>query len=183
MTKEQQAALRAGKSMEEVLAMATPEPKTPTIPAGKTTAPETVTATSEAEQSAEDADGYAEKLATAEAKIAELTAQVAEKDEALAQATAQVAALEDANTQTQAQLSEVAAVLSAQMKPLAVALNTNVDTSKMSASEIVAKHAEMSAKVRDVYKAGRTTASTTKDAKAEDAATVNLLAAAKTFNL
>ena len=197
MTPEQLAALKAGASIQDVLAMSADSD------------PEVILAAAAqvAEQSDDDGDGETVPAVTADAELASLKAINAEQAtelqglkaklaevEASASAAAASAAAAAANTaadelknlqaahaSTVATLNAMTAPLKAYATKMGVALGKPVDLEGKSAAEVLAAHAELSTGYAKAFVSGRKSAPAATDTKASDSKP-SWLATASTLN-
>jgi ClpP class serine protease len=173
LTPDQLAAIAAGASVDQVVAAAN------AAQAAKT--PEQIAAEAAAAQAAID-QAAADAVAAAEAAAAEAAAAEAAANPEAAALKAELATAQAENAtlqaQVQAQTGEVAAlkadlaavtgVVQASVKNLNIAMGKTVDLSKLSATELVAAHAEAGQLAQEKFKVGtvaRNTAATTTTAK------------------
>ena len=190
MTPEQLAALKAGASIQDVLAMSADSD------------PEVILAAAAqvAEQSDDDGDGETVPAVTADAELASLKAINAEQAtelqglkaklaevEASATAAATKAAadelknLQAAHASTVATLNAMTAPLKAYATKMGVALGKPVDLEGKSAAEVLAAHAELSTGYAKAFVSGRKSAPAATDTKASDSKP-SWLATASTLN-
>ena len=188
MTPEQLAALKAGASIQDVLAMSADSD------------PEVILAAAAqvAEQSDDDGDGDPVPAVTADAEVASLKAvnaeQAAELEglkaklaevEASAAASATAAdelkKLQAAHASTVATLNAMTAPLKAYATKMGVALGKPVDLEGKSAAEVLAAHAELSTGYAKAFVSGRKSAPAVTDTKATDSKP-SWLATASTLN-
>lgn len=190
MTPEQLAALKAGASIQDVLAMSADSD------------PEVILAAAAqvAEQS-DDGDGETVPAVTADAELASLKAINAEQAaelqglqglkaklaefEASAAVTATAAdelkKLQAAHVSTVATMNAMVAPLKAYATKMGVALGKPVDLEGKSASEVLAAHAELSAGYAKAFVSGRKSTPAAPDTKASDSKP-SWLATASTLN-
>ena len=187
MTPEQLAALKAGASIQDVLAMSADSD------------PEVILAAAAqvAEQS-DDGDGDPVPAVTADAEVASLKAinaeQAAELEglkAKLAEVEASAAAanaaadelkkLQAAHASTVATLNAMTAPLKAYATKMGVALGKPVDLEGKSAAEVLAAHAELSTGYAKAFVSGRKSAPAVTDTKATDSKP-SWLATASTLN-
>ena len=190
MTPEQLAALKAGASIQDVLAMSADSD------------PEVILAAAAqvAEQSDDDDDGDGETVpaVTADAELASLKAINAEQatelqglKAKLAEVEASAAAasaaadelknLQAAHASTVATLNAMTAPLKAYATKMGVALGKPVDLEGKSAAEVLAAHAELSTGYAKAFVSGRKSAPAATDTKASDSKP-SWLATASTLN-
>ena len=188
MTPEQLAALKAGASIQDVLAMSADSD------------PEVILAAAAqvAEQSDDDGDGETVPAVTADAELASLKAINAEQATELqglkaklaeveASAAASATAAEDlkqlqaAHASTVATLNAMTAPLKAYATKMGVALGKPVDLEGKSAAEVLAAHAELSTGYAKAFVSGRKSAPAATDTKASDSKP-SWLATASTLN-
>lgn len=187
MTPEQLAALKAGASIQDVLAMSADSD------------PEVILAAAAqvAEQS-DDGDGETVPAVTADAELASLKAINAEQatelqglKAKLAEVEASAAAanaaadelknLQAAHASTVATLNAMTAPLKAYATKMGVALGKPVDLEGKSAAEVLAAHAELSTGYAKAFVSGRKSAPAATDTKASDSKP-SWLATASTLN-
>ena len=195
MTPEQLAALKAGASIQDVLAMSADSD------------PEVILAAAAqvAEQSDDDGDGETVPAVTADAELASLKAinaeqatelqglkaKLAEVEASAAAANAAAAAasaaadelknLQAAHASTVATLNAMTAPLKAYATKMGVALGKPVDLEGKSAAEVLAAHAELSTGYAKAFVSGRKSAPAATDTKASDSKP-SWLATASTLN-
>lgn len=189
MTPEQLAALKAGASIQDVLAMSADSD------------PEVILAAAAqvAEQSDDDGDGETVPAVTADAELASLKAINAEQatelqglKAKLAEVEASAAAanaaadelknLQAAHASTVATLNAMTAPLKAYATKMGVALGKPVDLEGKSAAEVLAAHAELSTGYAKAFVSGRKSApAAATDTKASDSKP-SWLATASTLN-
>ena len=188
MTPEQLAALKAGASIQDVLAMSADSD------------PEVILAAAAqvAEQSDDDGDGKTVPAVTADAELASLKAINAEQatelqglKAKLAEVEASAAAanaaadelknLQAAHASTVATLNAMTAPLKAYATKMGVALGKPVDLEGKSAAEVLAAHAELSTGYAKAFVSGRKSAPAATDTKASDSKP-SWLATASTLN-
>ena len=190
MTPEQLAALKAGASIQDVLAMSADSD------------PEVILAAAAqvAEQSDDDGDGDGDPVpaVTADAEVASLKAVNAEQaaeleglKAKLAEVEASAAAanaaadelkkLQAAHASTVATLNAMTAPLKAYATKMGVALGKPVDLEGKSAAEVLAAHAELSAGYAKAFVSGRKSTPAATDTKASDSKP-SWLATASTLN-
>lgn len=188
MTPEQLAALKAGASIQDVLAMSADSD------------PEVILAAAAqvAEQSDDDGDGETVPAVTADAELASLKAINAEQAaelqglkaklaefEASAAASATAAdelkKLQAVHVSTVATMNAMVAPLKAYATKMGVALGKPVDLEGKSASEVLAAHAELSAGYAKAFVSGRKSTPAAPDTKASDSKP-SWLATASTLN-
>lgn len=188
MTPEQLAALKAGASIQDVLAMSADSD------------PEVILAAAAqvAEQSDDDGDGETVPAVTADAELASLKAINAEQATELqglkaklaefeASAAASATAAEDlkqlqaAHASTVATLNAMTAPLKAYATKMGVALGKPVDLEGKSAAEVLTAHAELSTGYAKAFVSGRKSAPAATDTKASDSKP-SWLATASTLN-
>lgn len=187
MTPEQLAALKAGASIQDVLAMSADSD------------PEVILAAAAqvAEQS-DDGDGKTVPAVTADEEVASLKAINAEQASELeglkaklAEVEASAAAanaaadelknLQVAHASTVATLNAMTAPLKAYATKMGVALGKPVDLEGKSAAEVLAAHAELSTGYAKAFVSGRKSAPAAPDTKASDSKP-SWLATASTLN-
>lgn len=177
MTPEQLAALKAGASIQDVLAMSADSD------------PEVILAAAAqvAEQSDDDGDGETVPAVTADAdaelaslkavnaeqaaELQGLKAKIAEFEaSAAASATAadELKKLQAAHASTVATLNAMTAPLKAYATKMGVALGKPVDLEGKSAAEVLAAHAELSTGYAKAFVSGRKSAPAATDTKASD---------------
>lgn len=188
MTPEQLAALKAGASIQDVLAMSADSD------------PEVILAAAAqvAEQSDDGGDGETVPAVTADAELASLKAINAEQatelqglKAKLAEVEASAAAasaaadelknLQVAHASTVATLNAMTAPLKAYATKMGVALGKPVDLEGKSAAEVLAAHAELSTGYAKAFVSGRKSAPAATDTKASDSKP-SWLATASTLN-
>ena len=195
MTPEQLAALKAGASIQDVLAMSADSD------------PEVILAAAAqvAEQSDDGGDGETVPAVTADAELASLKAinaeqatelqglkaKLAEVEASAAAANAAAAAantaadelknLQAAHASTVATLNAMTAPLKAYATKMGVALGKPVDLEGKSAAEVLAAHAELSTGYAKAFVSGRKSAPAATDTKASDSKP-SWLATASTLN-
>ena len=176
LTPEQLAAIAAGASVEQVTGKAEAPTETPAVVDTEAKVTESGTATTEDKPE----DGADSEVVTF------LKTELAAAQVESANAKAQAQTLASEVTALKADLTAVTAVVQASVQSMHVALGKKLDTTKMSATELVAEHDSAKAAVVDKFKVGGVARST---ASTETAKVVPLIAprdaaAAKTmFNI
>ena len=176
LTPEQLAAIAAGASVEQVTGKAEAPTETPAVVDTEAKVTESDTATTEDKPE----DGADSEVVTF------LKTELAAAQVESANAKAQAQTLASEVTALKADLTAVTAVVQASVQSMHVALGKKLDTTKMSATELVAEHDSAKAAVVDKFKVGGVARST---ASTETAKVVPLIAprdaaAAKTmFNI
>ena len=189
MTPEQLAALKAGASIQDVLAMSADSDPEVILAAAAQVAEQSgdgdgdpvpaITADADAELAslkAVNAEQAAE-LQGLKAKLAEFEASAA----ASATAADELKKLQAAHASTVATLNAMVAPLKAYATKMGVALGKPVDLEGKSASEVLAAHTELSAGYAKAFVSGRKSAPAASDTKATDSKP-SWLATASTLN-
>ena len=198
MTPEQLAALKAGASIQDVLAMSADSDPEVILAAAAQMAEQTGGAESAGDAGGDGKDGEAVPAVTANAEIASLKAVNAEQATELENLKAQLAeaqglaanaqalsdelkALQNAHASALATVNAMAAPLKAYATKMGVALSKPVDLEGKSPAEVLAAHAELSAGYAKAFVSGRKSAPAASDTKASDSKP-SWLATASTLN-
>ena len=176
MTPEQLAALKAGASIQDVLAMSADSDPEVILAAAAQMAEQTeASAASTANAGGAGEDGETVPAVTANAEIASLKSVNAEQATELENLKAQLAeaqglaanaqtlsdelkALQNAHASTMATVNAMAAPLKAYATKMGVALSKPVDLEGKSPAEVLAAHAELSAGYAQAFVSGRKSA-------------------------
>lgn len=193
MTPEQLAALKAGASIQDVLAMSADSDPEVILAAAAQVAEQSddgdgdpvpaITADADAELAslkAVNAEQAAE-LQGLKAKLAEFEASAAASAAASATAADELKKLQAAHASTVATVNAMVAPLKAYATKMGVALGKPVDLEGKSASEVLAAHAELSAGYAKAFVSGRKSTPAAPDTKASDSKP-SWLATASTLN-
>ena len=198
MTPEQLAALKAGASIQDVLAMSAESDPEVILAAAAQMAEQNEAAGSTGDAGGDGKDGEAVPAVTANAEIASLKAVNAEQATELENLKAQLAeaqglaanaqalsdelkALQNAHASALATVNAMAAPLKAYATKMGVALSKPVDLEGKSPAEVLAAHAELSAGYAKAFVSGRKSAPAASDTKASDSKP-SWLATASTLN-
>ena len=198
MTPEQLAALKAGASIQDVLAMSADSDPEVILAAAAQMAEQTGGAESAGDAGGDGKDGEAVPAVTANAEIASLKAVNAEQATELENLKAKLAeaqglaanaqalsdelkALQNAHASALATVNAMAAPLKAYATKMGVALSKPVDLEGKSPAEVLAAHAELSAGYAKAFVSGRKSAPAASDTKASDSKP-SWLATASTLN-
>ena len=198
MTPEQLAALKAGASIQDVLAMSADSDPEVILAAAAQMAEQTGGAESAGDAGGDGKDGEAVPAVPANAEIASLKAVNAEQATELENLKAQLAeaqglaanaqalsdelkALQNAHASALATVNAMAAPLKAYATKMGVALSKPVDLEGKSPAEVLAAHAELSAGYAKAFVSGRKSAPAASDTKASDSKP-SWLATASTLN-
>ena len=187
MTPEQLAALKAGASIQDVLAMSADSDPEVILAAAAQVAEQSgdgdpvpaITADADAELASLKAINaeQATELQGLKAKLAEVEASAA----ASATAAEDLKQLQAAHASTVATLNAMTAPLKAYATKMGVALGKPVDLEGKSAAEVLAAHAELSTGYAKAFVSGRKSAPAATDTKASDSKP-SWLATASTLN-
>ena len=200
MTPEQLAALKAGASIQDVLAMSAESDPEVILAAAAQIAEQTeASAGSTANAGGAGEDGELVPAVTANAEIASLKAVNAEQATELETLKAQLAeaqglaanaqtlsdelkALQNAHASTVATVNAMAAPLKAYATKMGVALSKPVDLEGKSPAEVLAAHAELSAGYAQAFVSGRKSAPAASAASEASEKKPSWLATASTLN-
>ena len=200
MTPEQLAALKAGASIQDVLAMSADSDPEVILAAAAQMAEQTEAgAGSTANAGGAGEDGETVPAVTANAEIASLKAVNAEQATELENLKAQLAeaqglaanaqtlsdelkALQNAHASTMATVNAMAAPLKAYATKMGVALSKPVDLEGKSPAEVLAAHAELSAGYAQAFVSGRKSAPAASAASEASEKKPSWLATASTLN-
>ena len=200
MTPEQLAALKAGASIQDVLAMSAESDPEVILAAAAQIAEQTeASAGSTANAGGAGEDGETVPAVTANAEIASLKAVNAEQATELENLKAQLAeaqglaanaqtlsdelkALQNAHASTMATVNAMAAPLKAYATKMGVALSKPVDLEGKSPAEVLAAHAELSAGYAQAFVSGRKSAPAASAASEASEKKPSWLATASTLN-
>ena len=200
MTPEQLAALKAGASIQDVLAMSAESDPEVILAAAAQIAEQTeASAGSTANAGGAGEDGELVPAVTANAEIASLKAVNAEQATELETLKAQLAeaqglaanaqtlsdelkALQNAHASTVATVNAMAAPLKAYATKMGVALSKPVDLEGKSPAEVLAAHAELSAGYAQAFVSGRKSAPAASAASGASEKKPSWLATASTLN-
>ena len=194
MTPEQLAALKAGASIQDVLAMSAESDPEVILAAAAQMAEQTESSAGGAGE-----DGELVPAVTANAEIASLKAVNAEQATELENLKAQLAeaqglaanaqtltdelkALQNAHASTMATVNAMAAPLKAYATKMGVALSKPVDLEGKSPAEVLAAHAELSAGYAQAFVSGRKSAPAASAASEASEKKPSWLATASTLN-
>lgn len=197
MTPEQLAALKAGASIQDVLAMSAESDPEVILAAAAQMAEQTESSAGGAGGAGED--GELVPAVTANAEIASLKAVNAEQATELENLKAQLAeaqglaanaqtlsdelkALQNAHASTMATVNAMAAPLKAYATKMGVALSKPVDLEGKSPAEVLAAHAELSAGYAQAFVSGRKSAPAASAASEASEKKPSWLATASTLN-
>lgn len=200
MTPEQLAALKAGASIQDVLAMSAESDPEVILAAAAQMAEQTeASAGSTANAGGAGEDGETVPAVTANAEIASLKAVNAEQATELENLKAQLAeaqglaanaqtlsdelkALQNAHASAMATVNAMAAPLKAYATKMGVALSKPVDLEGKSPAEVLAAHAELSAGYAQAFVSGRKSAPAASAASEASEKKPSWLATASTLN-
>ena len=199
MTPEQLAALKAGASIQDVLAMSAESDPEVILAAAAQMAEQTGGAESAGDAGGDGKDGEAVPAVTANAEIASLKAVNAEQATELENLKAQLAeaqglaanaqaltdelkALQNAHASALATVNAMAAPLKAYATKMGVALSKPVDLEGKSPAEVLAAHAELSAGYAQAFVSGRKSAPAASAASENSEKKPSWLATASTLN-